>query len=134
MIHYDYTWDLYPNYILLDDELPIDRLGWQEGDYFKIKKFNGRTMIAKVDPLISFVHAPEELPKATQQYQFAVYTRDDCFPDVVRWIKKNNIRFEAHLNRTRFWITDSPELLEFLLTWGHACPRVDHEQDHLLGV
>ena len=54
MIHYDYTWDLYPNYIKLDDELPVDNLGWKEGDIFKFVEVNGIRMIKKIDPVEKF--------------------------------------------------------------------------------
>ena len=55
MLYYDYTWDLEPNRILLDDELNIDKLGWKGGDYFQVKNINGRAMLVKVDPLIKFL-------------------------------------------------------------------------------
>ncbi|CAB4241822.1 hypothetical protein UFOVP71_360 [uncultured Caudovirales phage] len=135
MKYYDYDWDLSPGGIILDSELNLDKLGWQAGDYFRVTNVNGRAMLVKVDPLVAFVRdGAEEQFKSKKEYQFAVYTRDECFVDVIRWIKANKISFEAHLNRTRFWIKESPELMEFLLTWGHACPRVDHEEDHMLGV
>ena len=35
MRHYDYEWDLYPNYLKLDKELPVDNLGWVPGDMFR---------------------------------------------------------------------------------------------------
>jgi hypothetical protein len=54
MIHYDYTWDLYPNYIKLDDELPVDNLGWKDGDIFKFVEVNGIRMIKKIDPVEKF--------------------------------------------------------------------------------
>ena len=55
MIYYDYTWDLEPNRILLDEELNIDKLGWQGGDFFQLKNVNGRAMLVKVDPLVKFL-------------------------------------------------------------------------------
>ena len=55
MIHYDYTWDLYPDYIKLDDELPVDNLGWKDGDIFKFVEVNGIRMIKKIDPVEKFV-------------------------------------------------------------------------------
>ena len=55
MIHVDYTWDLYPDKILLDEELNIDRLGWKGGDYFRLENHNGKVMLVKVDPLIKFL-------------------------------------------------------------------------------
>ena len=59
MIYFDYTWDLEPNRILLDEELNIDRLGWKGGDFFQLKNVNGRAMLVKVDPLVKFVKQGE---------------------------------------------------------------------------
>ena len=55
MRHYDYEWDLYPNYIKLDAELDTEKLGWKEGDYFKFIERDGYKLIKKVDPLEAFV-------------------------------------------------------------------------------
>ena len=55
MLYVDYTWDLEPNRILLDNELNIDRLGWRGGDYFQVTNINGRAMLVKVDPIIKFL-------------------------------------------------------------------------------
>jgi hypothetical protein len=55
MLYFDYTWDLEPNRILLDQELDIDKLGWRGGDYFQVTNVNGRAMLVKVDPLIKFL-------------------------------------------------------------------------------
>ena len=55
MRHYDYEWDLYPNYIKLDKELDTEKLGWKEGDYFKFVESGGHKLIKKVDPLEAFV-------------------------------------------------------------------------------
>jgi hypothetical protein len=64
MLHFDYTWDLTPNGIILDEELDIDRLGWRAGDCFELRNINGRAMLIKVDPLIAFVRkGAEELAK-----------------------------------------------------------------------
>jgi hypothetical protein len=64
--------------------------------------------------------------------QFAVYTKDDQFVDVVRYLRSNNIKYEAHLNRTRFWIPEH-ELMMFRLTWGHTCTEVHDDEDYLTG-
>jgi|APGre2960657404_1045060.scaffolds.fasta_scaffold222720_2 hypothetical protein len=56
--------------------------------------------------------------------QYCVYTRDDKFLEVASWISTNNIKFEPHLNRTRFWIPDGVLMTEFLLKYGDICPRV----------
>lgn len=136
MLYCDYNWDLSPNYMMPDPELDTDKLGWQAGDHWKVVDRNGKKALVKVDPLTAFVleGAREVVYNSNKLYQFAIYTRDAEFVEVIGWIKTNKIRFEAHLNRTRFWIPEGPELMEFLLTWSHVCPRVDHEVDHLTGV
>jgi hypothetical protein len=55
MLHFDYTWDLSPNGILLDKELNTDRLNWKAGDYFQIQEVDGIKMFKRVDPLIQFI-------------------------------------------------------------------------------
>lgn len=55
MLHIDYTWDLGPNGIILDEELNTDKLGWKGGDMFKFTNVNGRQMLVKVDPVEAFV-------------------------------------------------------------------------------
>jgi anaerobic selenocysteine-containing dehydrogenase len=60
MLYVDYTWDLESNRILLDNELDIDRLGWRNGDYFRVANVNGRAMLVRVDPLIKFLKDGEK--------------------------------------------------------------------------
>jgi hypothetical protein len=135
MKHFDYDWDLEPNYIKFDPELNIDRLGWQHGDYFKVSNVNGQAMLIKVDPLVAFIRdGAEEIAKPTKTYQFAIYSTDSEFLDVARYITEKKFKYEPHLNRTRFWIEDGPELLMFLLTWGHVCRRVHDDEDLVLGT
>jgi len=55
MIYFDYTWDLDSERILLDEEFPLDGLGWQEGDYFKFVNIDGRRMLIKADKLEMFI-------------------------------------------------------------------------------
>ena len=55
MLHFDYSWDLSPDRILLDEELNTDKLGWRAGDMFKFVNMNGRQMLVKIDPLELFV-------------------------------------------------------------------------------
>ena len=55
MRHYDYDWDLYPNMIKLDQELPVDALGWKDGDIFKFETVDGIRVIKKIDPVEKFV-------------------------------------------------------------------------------
>lgn len=55
MLYVDYTWDLSPTGIMFDEELDVDKLGWEKGDYFELKNINGRVMLVKVDPLVAFI-------------------------------------------------------------------------------
>lgn len=55
MLYVDYNWDLSPRGILLDEELNVDKLGWEEGDYFRVEKINGRVRLVKVDQLVKFL-------------------------------------------------------------------------------
>lgn len=59
MKHYDYDWDLYPNYILLDSELNTDALGWNAGDLFEFVNKDGRQMLRRIDPLMKFIKEGE---------------------------------------------------------------------------
>ena len=55
MKHYDYDWDLESDRIILDKELNIDKLGWRQGDCFKVTNIDGRAMLVKLDPLVKFI-------------------------------------------------------------------------------
>ena len=55
MRHFDYEWDLYPDRIILDEELNLDRLGWRAGDLFKVVNTNGRAQLIKVEALEKFI-------------------------------------------------------------------------------
>ena len=55
MMHIDYEWDLTVDGINLDEELNTDRLGWKEGDIFRLVSVNGRRKLIKIDELEQFV-------------------------------------------------------------------------------
>lgn len=55
MKYLDHGWDLTREGIVFDDELDIERFGWQEGDYFVLKHVDGKNLLVKVDPLIKFL-------------------------------------------------------------------------------
>lgn len=55
MLYIDYSWDLSPYGIRLDQELDIDKLGWKGGDYFKLINVNGQAMLVKEDALVKFI-------------------------------------------------------------------------------
>jgi hypothetical protein len=59
MKYYDYEWDIYPNYIRLDEELNTDQLGWKNGDLFKFVNIDGQQMLKKVDPLEVFLRSKD---------------------------------------------------------------------------
>jgi hypothetical protein len=54
MRHFDYDWDLNPWGIIFDPELNIDKLGWRNGDCFKVTNVDGRAMLVKLDPIEQF--------------------------------------------------------------------------------
>lgn len=54
MLYFDYSWDLSENRIILDEELNIDKLGWQAGDLFKVVNINGQAQLVKIDRLERF--------------------------------------------------------------------------------
>jgi hypothetical protein len=55
MLHFDYSWDLQPDKIILDKELNTDRLGYRHGDVFKFINVDGQQMLVKMDPLEAFI-------------------------------------------------------------------------------
>jgi hypothetical protein len=46
--HIDYTWELYPNYLLFDKEIDVSNLGWNEGDKFELVISQGRQLLKKI--------------------------------------------------------------------------------------
>ena len=60
MLYYDYTWDITQNSILFDEELSTEKLGWKEGDMFKLTVDNtGRITLIRIDPVEKFVRGHE---------------------------------------------------------------------------
>jgi len=57
--------------------------------------------------------------------QYYILTHDPQFIDVADWITENDIRYEMHLNRTRFWVPAGLRTTEFLLKFIHCCPTVE---------
>jgi hypothetical protein len=57
MFHYDYAWDLNPDSLVFDKELPIHRLGWEKGDYFKLVEDSetGVKKLIKLNDLEKFI-------------------------------------------------------------------------------
>ena len=56
MQHWDYTIDIeYGHYIILDEELPLEKIKFKEGDILEVCKTpDGRAMFRIVDPIVKF--------------------------------------------------------------------------------
>lgn len=59
MLYVDYSWDLSPDRIILDEELNIDKLGWEGGDVFKLVNINGQVQLVKIGKLEKFTRGIE---------------------------------------------------------------------------
>lgn len=56
MLYVDFDWDVSPKGIMLDDEFKLDKLGWKNGDYFKVVVHeNGKKFLLKVDTVEEFI-------------------------------------------------------------------------------
>jgi hypothetical protein len=55
MNYYGYDWDLSESRIMMDAELDPVKLGWREGDYFRLTYRNGHMVLVKTDPLEKFL-------------------------------------------------------------------------------
>jgi hypothetical protein len=65
--------------------------------------------------------------------QYCVYTVDEKFGDVCKYITKNKLACEIHINRTRFWVPESMHV-EFLKEWGGVCSYVHPNEDLMTGM
>jgi hypothetical protein len=56
MKHYDYVLDIeYGRYLILDPELPLEKIRFKEGDILQVcKTATGAVMLRKVDPIEQF--------------------------------------------------------------------------------
>jgi len=66
MLHYDYTLDIeYGRYIMLDAELTLEKIRFQEGSYLQVCKTpSGQVILKTVDPILAFA---EGLPNRSQE-------------------------------------------------------------------
>lgn len=87
MLYLDYTWDLSPNRIVLDQELNIDKLGWRAGDYFRVTNINGQAQLVKVDPIEKFLLDGE------QQKQIVAVVNDE--DNTVRFLSQDQHQKEV---------------------------------------
>jgi hypothetical protein len=56
--------------------------------------------------------------------QYCVYSQNPNFSQVVDWIILRELKYEVHLNRTRFWVPKGPMATEFFLRWYHCTSEV----------
>ena len=56
MLHLDYQLDIkYGQYIILDEELTLEKIQFREGDYLQVCKTDkGQVILKKVDPVVAF--------------------------------------------------------------------------------
>lgn len=54
MYYLDYKWDLYPDKIILDNEIDTSELEWEHNDMFQLKNIDGKIMLIKIDPVVAF--------------------------------------------------------------------------------
>ena len=68
--------------------------------------------------------------------QYCVYTRDFVnTPLLFNRIQEHNVQFEAHINRTRFWLdTRKKQHRTFYLHYRDYMHCVDQETDHSSGT
>ena len=56
MLYVDFDWDVNKDGIILDKEMNMKKLGWKQGDYFRLVECSdGRLRLAKVDELEGFL-------------------------------------------------------------------------------
>jgi hypothetical protein len=55
MRYVGYDFNLTEDGIGLDEELDLGKLGWKEGDWFIVKKIDGKNNLIKIDPLVKFI-------------------------------------------------------------------------------
>lgn len=51
----DFDWEMDAMGIRLDTDLDVQKLGWKEGDYFKLIKVDDRLQLVKVEEIERFV-------------------------------------------------------------------------------
>ena len=56
MLHLDYQLDIeYGQYIILDEELTLEKIQFKEGDILQVCKTpSGKVMLKKLDPIVQF--------------------------------------------------------------------------------
>ena len=72
---------------------------------------------------------------ATILAEHYILTLDPQLGPVFGYIEHHKLKTSVHLNRTRFWIPlGTPLYTDFILRFGHCCPRVDPGLDLATGL
>jgi hypothetical protein len=65
--------------------------------------------------------------------QYCVFTGSPDFADILAWLHANTIRYQVHLNRTRFWVPEGRLHTEFVLRWYQSVSHVVDNEDLATG-
>lgn len=79
-----------------------------------------------------FYHTEPISVNILMQHQYCAYTQDRASMRLAyKLIQEHSLKFEAHINRTRFWVDANSEL-NTLCALRFKC--IDSETDHALGL
>ena len=65
---------------------------------------------------------------------YYILTLDPRRSEVFSFIYYHKLRFEVHLNRTRFWVPEGSVLTELVIRFGDCCHYVDETVDLSTGM
>ena len=65
---------------------------------------------------------------------YYILTLDPRRAEVFSFIDYHKLRFEVHLNRTRFWVPEGSVLTELVIRFGDCCHYVDETVDLSTGM
>ena len=71
----------------------------------------------------------------TDSCEYYILTMHPNAKEVFTWIWENNLQYEVHLNRTRFWVSIDSSLNTYYQLWladscGHVDPSLDVATGH----
>lgn len=66
--------------------------------------------------------------------EYYVLTLHPSAKEVLSWVWDNNLKYEVHLNRTRFWVPVDSSLNTYFQLWlADSCGCVDASLDTISG-
>jgi len=67
--------------------------------------------------------------------EYYVLTMHPNAKEVLAWVFENNLQYEIHLNRTRFWVPLDSSLNTYFQLWlAESCGSVDPSLDTISGL